>query len=103
MDWKTRKNVNCGTSITDNKITALFCKAKRCQKLNIFLQQIRTIMPTPLKIFSVFYTHLTNLTTFFEDNKGACDYVNVNKDTSNLCHVEIPLRYSNEIHKLGIV
>ena len=42
-------------------------------------------------------------TTIFEDNKGTRDYINAYKVTSNLRHIEIPLRHLQELHKVDIL
>ena len=103
IDWKTSKNDSCGTSMTDNEIRALFRAAKRCRKSRVFLQQIGIHLPKPTILYNDIHSKLAEPTIIFEDNKGACDCIQAHRVTTNLRHIEIPLRYLHELQDLEVL
>ena len=87
----------------DNELRVLFREGKRCRKMRIFLQQIGTKSNLATHLCTPMKPLFSHPTTIYEDNKGAADCINTYKVTSNLCYVELPLRYLHKLHELGIL
>ena len=101
VSWKTSKQLSCATSATEAETRAYYLSAKRIRKLRNILQQIGIQLREATPILTNFETNYNRPTPIFEDNKGTRDMLAAQQVTSNLKHIDIPLRYVHEEHEYG--
>ena len=101
VSWKTTKQISCATSATDSETRAYYLEAKRIKKHRSLIQQIGLSIPNPTPIVSSLQHNYNSPTPIFEDNKGTRDMIDAMKVTSNLKHIELPLKYVHELNESG--
>ena len=101
VSWKTTKQTSCATSATDAETRAFYLEAKRIKKHRSLMQQIGLSIPDPTPIVSALENNYNSPTPIFEDNKGTRDMIHANKITSNLKHIDLPLKYVHQLNEAG--
>ena len=101
VSWKTTKQVSCATSATDAETRAFYLEAKRIKKHRSLMQQIGLSIKNPTPVLSALENNYNSPTPIFEDNKGTRDMIEAGKVTSNMKHIELPLKYVHELNECG--
>lgn len=101
ISWKTTKQLSCSTSATEAETRAYYLGAKRVRKLRNIIHQMGIRLRDASPILANFDANYNSPTPIFEDNKGTRDMLQAQQVTSNLKHMDIPLRYVHEEHENG--
>ena len=65
------------------------------------MQQIGLSIKNPTPALSALENNYNSPTPIFEDNKGTRDMIEAGKVTSNMKHIELPLKYVHELNECG--
>ena len=86
VSWKASKQLCIATSTTDAETRSLFSGLRRVITFRHFLQHLGIPEMKP--------------TVIFEDNKGTQDIVHAGRLTPRVKHIDVPLCYIHEQHRL---
>ena len=103
ISWKTTKQISCATFATEAETRAYYFACKRVRRHRNLLQQLGIRLRGATPMMANFETNLNNPTPIFEDNKGTRDMLNAEQITTNLKHIDVPLRYVHEQHEYSAI
>ena len=101
MCGDNRNNNSLLEPATDAETRAFYTESKRIKKHRSLMQQIGMSIKDPSPILSALENNYNSATPIFEDNKGTRDLIDANKVTSNLKHIDLPLKYVHELNECG--
>ena len=103
ISWKTTKQISCSTSATEAETRAYYLESKRIRERRTLLQQIGIRLKNATPIISNFADIFNSPTPIFEDNKGTRDMLDAQQTTSNLRHMDVPLKFVHEQHENSVI